>query len=56
MPFTPQSQGLLAALALLQPKTLATMHGSSYAGEGGRLLSELAVAMQEVFAPPRFQG
>lgn len=56
MPFTPQSQGLLAALALLQPKTLATMHGSSYAGEGGRLLSELAVAMQEVYAPPRVQG
>jgi flavorubredoxin len=49
MPYTAQSQGLLAGLAALQPRTLATMHGSSYSGEGGQLLNDLAGAMQEVF-------
>lgn len=49
MPYTAQTQGLLAALARLEPRTLATMHGSSYSGEGGRMLNDLAVAMQEVF-------
>jgi flavorubredoxin len=48
---TPQSQGLLAAMAQLQPKTLATMHGSSFAGEGGRLLSELAVGLKAITDP-----
>lgn len=48
--YTAQTQGLLNAMAQLQPLTLATMHGSSYTGEGGRILNDLAVAMKEVFA------
>jgi len=48
--YTGQTQGLLAAMAQLQPLTLATMHGSSYTGEGGRILTDLAVAMKEIFA------
>jgi flavorubredoxin len=49
LPYIPQTEGLLAGLAQLQPSTLATMHGSSYAGDGGRTLGELAVAMRELF-------
>lgn len=51
MPYTPQTDGLLAGLAQLRPSILATMHGSSYAGDGGRTLGELAGAMRELFGP-----
>lgn len=49
LPYTRQSQGLLAGLAQLQPATLATMHGSSFAGDGGRVLNDLAEVLQTVF-------
>lgn len=49
LPYTQQTQGLLDGLAQLQPATLATMHGSSFAGAGGRVLNDLAVAIQAVF-------
>lgn len=49
MPYTNQTEGLLANLADLRPATLATMHGSANAGDGRRMLNELAVAMKEVF-------
>jgi hypothetical protein len=49
LPYTAQTEGLLAGLAQLQPSTLATMHGSSYGGDGGRTLGDLAVAMRELF-------
>jgi flavorubredoxin len=51
MPYTAQTEGLLAELAELHPRTLATMHGSSYSGDGHRMLNNLAAAMQEVFKP-----
>jgi flavorubredoxin len=51
MTYTAQTKGMLSALAHLQPKTLATMHGSSYSGEGGRMMNELAAAMKDVFDP-----
>lgn len=47
---TPQTQGLLAGCAQLQPETLAVMHGSSYSGESRPMLKDLADAMQDVFA------
>jgi hypothetical protein len=33
---------MLARLADLQPRTLACMHGSAFAGDGGALLRALA--------------
>jgi Cu(I)/Ag(I) efflux system membrane fusion protein/cobalt-zinc-cadmium efflux system membrane fusion protein len=42
---------ILEGLAQLQPTTLATMHGSSYVGDGSRALRELSVVMQEVLGP-----
>ena len=36
----------IEALAALRPRTLATMHGSSYRGDGGAMLSSLASALR----------
>ncbi len=49
MPYTAQTRGMLAALVELQPGTLATMHGSSCSGDGGRILNELAGAIHDGF-------
>ena len=38
----------MAKLAALQPKTLAIMHGSSFAGDGGKAIRNLASVMKEV--------
>jgi flavorubredoxin len=49
MPYTRQTEGVLRSLADLQPKTLAVMHGSSFHGDGDRLLRDLAGVIQENF-------
>lgn len=49
MPYTNQTPTVLASLAALKPKTLATMHGSSYQGEGDKLLLDLAGVIRESF-------
>lgn len=48
MPYTPNTERHLANLAALDPKTLAVMHGSSYVGNGGRALLDLAPVLKEV--------
>jgi hypothetical protein len=47
MPSTRQTEGVLRSLAELKPDTLAVMHGSSYIGEGDRLLTDLAGVIRE---------
>jgi flavorubredoxin len=42
--YTPGSAPAIRALAALEPKTLATMHGSSFRGDGARALRDLAQA------------
>jgi flavorubredoxin len=49
MPYTGATEGVLRSLAGLKPETLAVMHGSSYRGQGDRLLTELAAAIKESF-------
>lgn len=44
---SPGTRALLEKLAATRPRTLACMHGSAWAGDGGRLLLELA----DVLAP-----
>jgi flavorubredoxin len=51
IPYTHHTGRILHGLADLQPKTLATMHGSSYAGDGGTALRDLAEVMREVLGP-----
>ena len=49
MPYTRQTEGVLRSLAELKPETLAVMHGSSYSGQGDRLLTDLAGVIKENF-------
>ena len=42
--------GTVRTLAELRPTTLACMHGSSYTGDGGKALLQLADAYEEAFA------
>jgi flavorubredoxin len=49
MPYTRATEGVLRSLAELKPETLAVMHGSSYRGQGERLLTELAGVIKENF-------
>jgi len=48
MPYTKHTDGILQGLADLRPRTVATMHGSAYAGDGERAVRDLAVVMREV--------
>lgn len=47
MPYTPQTDAILQGLADLKPRTLATMHGTAFIGDGERALRDLAVVMRE---------
>jgi flavorubredoxin len=51
VPYTHHTGHILEGLAQLQPRTLATMHGSSYSGDGAQALRELSVVMREVLGP-----
>ncbi|HEX5688390.1 MAG TPA: hypothetical protein VFX76_00210, partial [Roseiflexaceae bacterium] len=53
MPYTAQTKQLLHGLAELQPRTLATAHGSSFVGDGARALRELHQALWETFGGDR---
>ena len=48
MPYSSKTDQILKKLASLKPKTLATMHGSSFVGDCEKALHELAVVMKEV--------
>jgi flavorubredoxin len=48
MPYTKNTRKMLEGLADLKPRTLATMHGSSFVGDCSRALLELDGAMKEV--------
>ena len=48
-PYTNNTPKLLNQLADLQPKTLATMHGSSFHGDCRKALTDLNLVMKEVW-------
>jgi hypothetical protein len=52
MPYTPNTRPLLEGLASLKPRTLATMHGSSFTGDGGKALLDLDTVMKETLGVP----
>ena len=49
MPYTCHTEPLLKRLADLNPRTLATMHGSTYTGDGRQALYDLASLVREAF-------
>lgn len=56
VPFTHHTGRVLEDLAGWQPRTLATMHGSSFIGDGATALRELAVIMRDVLGPKAESG
>src|SRR5688572_14403545 len=48
MPYTKHTDGIMQRLAALEPRTIAPMHGSAYAGKGGQAIRDLAAVMREV--------
>jgi flavorubredoxin len=48
MPFTPYTMETLHRLAALKPRTLATMHGSSFRGDGGAAITALAAIIEDL--------
>lgn len=48
MPYCTLTDPTLTRLAALKPKTLATMHGSVYVGNGAQALRDLATVFREV--------
>jgi flavorubredoxin len=56
VPYTHHTGRVLESLADHQPKTLATMHGSTYYGDGAQALRDLAAVMREVLGPRAERG
>jgi flavorubredoxin len=52
MPYTPYTDSTLRRLAALAPTTLATMHGSSFRGDGQKAILDLAVVLKELLSKP----
>jgi flavorubredoxin len=50
LPYTTHTDATLKRLAALKPRTLATMHGSTFVGDGERAIADLAQVMKEVLA------
>jgi len=50
VPYTPHTDEILGRLGSLGPTTLAVMHGSSFAGDGGAALRDLSSAFRELLA------
>jgi len=48
-PYNHKTKSMLYELAALNPKTLATMHGSSFFGDCSKSLIELNDVMKEVW-------
>jgi len=56
VPYTHHTGRVLASLAEYEPRTLATMHGSTYHGDGAQALRDLATVMREVLGPKADRG
>jgi hypothetical protein len=51
-PYTPLTEPLLHELAALQPRTVATMHGSTFVGDGAQALRDLAATLADILGQP----
>jgi len=55
MPYTPNTARYIAKLAELEPRACATMHGSTYVGDGATALKNLGEVVKEVFGQPHLK-
>ena len=51
LPYTPKTEATLRRVAGLKPRTVASMHGSIYSGDGEKAILEYAEVLKEVFGP-----
>jgi flavorubredoxin len=56
VPYTHHTGRVLESLAERAPRTLATMHGSTYYGDGAQALRDLAAVMRDVLGPKAEEG
>lgn len=49
LPYTTKTDEILASLAALKPRTLATMHGSTFTGDGEKAINDLALVFGELY-------
>ena len=49
LPYTPKTDATLKRIAALKPKTVASMHGSIYTGNGEQAIIEYSEVLKEVF-------
>jgi flavorubredoxin len=56
VPYTHHTGRILESLAERNPATLATMHGSTYHGDGAQALRDLSTVMREVLGPKAEEG
>lgn len=49
LPYTNKTGEILALLAALRPRTLATMHGSTFSGDGEKAIHDLAGVFEELY-------
>jgi flavorubredoxin len=49
LPYTNKTDEILGSLAALKPRTLATMHGSAFTGDGEKAISDLAEVLRELY-------
>ena len=54
MPYATLTETTLHRVAALNPKTLATMHGSTFSGDGAQALRELAVVFKEILGSGKY--
>jgi flavorubredoxin len=48
MPYTSLTESNIEKLVALNPKTIAAMHGSAFAGDGSQALRDFSVMMKEI--------
>lgn len=54
MPYTSYTHPTLMRLAAVKPRVVATMHGSTFVGDGEQAIHDLAQVLNEVLASPGF--
>ena len=52
VPYTPYTDRIMTNLASLKPRTLATMHGSSFVGDGEKAFRDMAGVLKELLGNP----
>src|SRR5262249_17863645 len=56
VPYTPHTETIMGNLASLRPRTLATMHGSSFLGDGEKGFRNLAGVLKELLGSSTGKG